>query len=65
MAKTEPETFYTVAEIAEHLSVSERTVRRWIRDRKLIAHRLGRLVRIAGSSLKAFLAAPGASPQTD
>ena len=57
MAKTEPETFYTVAQIAEYLGVSERTVRRWIRDRKLTADRLGRAVRIAGSSLGAFLAA--------
>jgi excisionase family DNA binding protein len=65
MAKTEPETFYTVAQIAEYLSVSEHTVRRWIKKRKLTAHRPGRLVRIPRSGLEAFLAACSASPQTD
>jgi excisionase family DNA binding protein len=65
MTKTEPETFYTVAQIAEYLSVSKRTVRRWIEKRKLRAHRPGRLVRIPRSKLDAFLAACSDSPQTD
>jgi excisionase family DNA binding protein len=65
VAKTEPETFYTVAQVAEYLSVSERTVRRWIHDGKLIAHHFGRAVRIAGSSFEAFRTASSASPQTD
>jgi excisionase family DNA binding protein len=56
MMKTEPETFFTVAQVAEYLSVSERTVHRWIHDGELIAHHFGRAVRIAASSLGAFLA---------
>jgi excisionase family DNA binding protein len=48
------ETFHTVAEVAEALRVSSRTVRRWIADGDLIARKYGRSVRIAESDLKAF-----------
>jgi excisionase family DNA binding protein len=49
-------TFYSVAEVAERLAVSPRTVRRWIHDGALVVHRLGRAVRIAETDLRAFLA---------
>jgi len=42
--------------VAEVLSVSDRTVRRWIDRGELVAHRFGRNVRIAETDLKAFLA---------
>ncbi len=48
--------FYTVLEIAKHLKVSERQVRRWIAKNELVVHRLGRSVRVAESDLDAFLA---------
>lgn len=48
--------FFTVAEVAERLRVATRTVRRWIKSGDLVAHRRGRVVRIAESDLKAFLA---------
>jgi excisionase family DNA binding protein len=48
--------FYTIAEVAECLNVCPRTVRRWIDDELLIAHRPGRLVRIAEADLRLFLA---------
>ena len=48
--------FYTVAEIAIQLNVSPRTVHRWIADRHLVVHRIGRSVRISDADLKAFLA---------
>ncbi len=48
--------FYTVPEIAKHLKVSERQVRRWIAKNELVVHRLGRSVRVAKSDLDAFLA---------
>jgi excisionase family DNA binding protein len=48
--------FFTIAEVAERLCVSTRTVRRWIEAGDLIAHRPGRVVRIAESDLRAFLA---------
>jgi excisionase family DNA binding protein len=47
--------FFTIPEVAECLNVSTRTVRRWIKRGELIAHRLGGLVRIADSDLRAFL----------
>jgi excisionase family DNA binding protein len=49
------ERFFTVQEVAEAMGVSDRTVRRWIADENLVAHRFGRTVRIAESELKAFI----------
>ena len=48
--------FFTIAEVAESLSVSTRTVRRWIDAGDLIAHRVSTIVRIAEPDLRAFLA---------
>ena len=47
--------FYTIDRVADALDVRDRTVRRWIKDRKLIAHRIGRVVRVARRDLSAFL----------
>ena len=47
--------FYTVAQIGEILDVSQRTVRRWIDSGELIAHRLGRNLRISGGDFDTFL----------
>jgi excisionase family DNA binding protein len=47
--------FFTIAEVAERLRVSTRTVRRWIAG-DLVAHRFGGVVRIAETDLRAFLA---------
>jgi excisionase family DNA binding protein len=48
--------FYTVAQIADMLTVSPRTVRRWIGAGELLAHKFGRQVRVSEIDLKAFLA---------
>jgi excisionase family DNA binding protein len=48
--------FYSIDQVADALDVKQRTVRRWIKARKLIAHRFGRLVRVARGDLLAFLA---------
>jgi excisionase family DNA binding protein len=48
--------FFTVAEVAECVDVSSRSVRRWIESGHLIPHRFGGAVRIAESDLRAFLA---------
>ena len=46
----------TVDQVAEHLAVSTKTVRRWIIDGRLSVHRIGRQLRISEPDLQAFLA---------
>ena len=46
--------FFTTAQVAEMVGVSTRTVRRWIKNRQVVAHHIGATVRIAESDLKAF-----------
>jgi excisionase family DNA binding protein len=48
--------FFTIAQVAELLQVSTRTVRRWIDDELLVAHSPGGILRIAEADLLAFLA---------
>jgi excisionase family DNA binding protein len=48
--------FFTVNGIALQLNVSARSVHRWIANRQLVVHRIGRSVRISEADLKAFLA---------
>jgi excisionase family DNA binding protein len=45
-----------VAEVAERLAVSTKTVRRAITRQELRVHRLGRQIRISEEDLQAFLA---------
>ncbi len=47
--------FYTVAEVADLLVVSTRSVRRWIARGELLAHKFGRQVRISEIDLRAFV----------
>lgn len=47
--------FYTVDQVADLLEVSIRTVRRWIVEGDLPAHRFGRQVRISETDLKVFV----------
>ncbi len=49
--------FYTIEQIADHLEVSTRTVRRWIKQRLLVAHQIHGLVRISEADFRTFLAA--------
>lgn len=46
---------YTYREAAAHLTVSPRTIRQWVKDGRLEAIRLGRLVRIPRTALQALL----------
>ena len=48
---------FTLAQVAERLQVSTKTVRRWIENDDLIAHRLGRQLRISEVDLQAFIKA--------
>ena len=51
-----PDRFFSISEVAELVGVVTRTVRRWIKDKLLVAHRIGRVLRIADADLRAFLA---------
>src|SRR3981081_3142165 len=50
------ESYLTVAEVAQLLSVNQQTVRNWIDQRSLPAVRVGRRVRIKRSDLERVLA---------
>ncbi len=45
----------TIKQVAERCSVSDRTVRRWIKSGQLIAHKIGRMNRVAETDLAIFL----------
>jgi excisionase family DNA binding protein len=47
--------FFTIANVAESLRVSTRTVRRWIDAGQLVVHRINGVLRIADKDLQAFL----------
>jgi excisionase family DNA binding protein len=47
---------YSIKTVAEALEVSDRTIRRWIDQPDLVAHRPGGVIRIAEDDLRAFLA---------
>jgi len=49
----------TPEEVAEHLAVTPKAVRAWLRDGKLPGLRLGRLWRIRPADLDAFIDGPG------
>jgi len=46
--------FFSIAQVAEIVQVATRTVRRWIRSRKLVVHRFGGVVRISEDDLRDF-----------
>jgi excisionase family DNA binding protein len=48
--------YHTIKAVAESLDVSQRTVRRWIANGDLIAHRVDRVARVADTDLRTFLA---------
>ena len=39
--------FFSITDVAAHLDVNPRTIRRWVDKGDLVAHRFGRLVRIS------------------
>lgn len=55
--RTKLPTCLTVREAAEQLSVSDKSIRRWISAGALRHHRLGAAIRIAEEDLAAFFAA--------
>ncbi|HEY3813484.1 MAG TPA: helix-turn-helix domain-containing protein [Caulobacteraceae bacterium] len=55
--RTSVPTLLTVAQLAERLGTCTRTIRRWISDGKLHAHRFGRQVRVSEDDAAALVAA--------
>jgi excisionase family DNA binding protein len=55
-----PDRLYTLAEAADYLRVSPATVRRWIKQRRLRASKIGRDYRIEGRQLEETLEADAA-----
>jgi len=47
--------YFSIAQVAEHVGVCTRTVRRWIDDKLLKAHRIVGVVRISEDDLQVFL----------
>jgi len=45
----------TIAQTAEQLQVSTKTIRRWIKSGDLIAHRFGHQWRISNTDLQTFI----------
>jgi len=46
---------HTITDVADRLQVSSKTVRRWIDAGDLVAHRLGRQLRISEQDLQVFI----------
>ncbi len=57
MSKKTKQVFYCIREVAEILDVSERTIRRYIKDGKLGNHRIGHQYRISQTDLEGYLSA--------
>jgi len=53
----------TLAEAAEHVDVSTRTIRRWILERELPAVAIGKVVRVDRDRLDAWLESHSATPR--
>jgi excisionase family DNA binding protein len=49
--------FYKIEQIADCMEASTRSVRRWIKEGLLVAHRINGLVRISDADFQAFLSA--------
>ena len=55
-SNTPPKRFHSVATVARQLEVSEKSVRRYIKQRLLHAYKIGGQIRIAEEDLMAFQA---------
>jgi len=53
------ERWYSMNEIAEHLGVSRDTVLSWIKEKKMPAHRVGRLWKFKVSEVDEWIRANG------
>jgi len=56
-----PEPWITLEDIALHLSVSQDTIHRWIRNRNMPAHQIGRLWKFKVSEVDDWVKTEGGS----
>lgn len=63
MSEAIPEKWSSLDEIAEHLGVSKDTVYRWIANKKMPAHKIGRLWKFKISEVDKWVKNGGASDQ--
>ena len=59
-----PEPWVSLEEIALHLAVSQDTVHRWIRNREMPAHKVGRLWKFQVSEVNDWVRAGKADVET-
>ena len=50
-----PQRLLTIKDVADILQVSDKTVRRWIDAGDLVAHRVGRQLRVSQGDLETFI----------
>ena len=62
---SEPERWHSLEEIAEYLGVSQDTIHRWIRTKKLPAHKVGRLWKFDVSEVNAWVKSGKAGESTE
>lgn len=60
-----PEPWVSVDEVANHLGVAKDSVYRWIEQKSLPAHRVGRLWKFRLSEIDEWVHAGGAGPDDD
>ena len=54
--KKEPKAYYTPTDLAELLSVNVMTIYRYIKGRRLVAHKIGKEYRIGRAEFERFMA---------
>lgn len=59
-----PEPWVSLENIAQHLGVSQDTIHRWIRNRNMPAHQIGRLWKFMVSEVDAWVRAGGQNRAT-
>lgn len=62
---SEPERWHSLEEIAEYLGVSQDTIHRWIRTKKLPAHKVGRLWKFDVAEVNAWVKSGKAGENTE
>ena len=56
ISNTHSKSLLTVSQAAQQYAVCERLIRRWVADREIPYHRIGRSIRLAPADLDAFVA---------